>query len=105
MDKPINFEVWVYHPDQVNFPGVKIPYQTITYKNVKDLINACNKGKGAIPAMSGLVNDVLVFPFNYATVKPFRSSLGAELRITMDGTDPISGEWGTATFYILSKDE
>ena len=105
MDKPISFEVWVYHPDQATYPGVKIPYQMITYKNIKDILNACNKGKGYFPAMSQLTNDVVVLPFEYATLKPFRSSVGAELRITMEGTDAIAGEWGTATFYILSKDE
>ena len=45
------------------------------------------------------------FPFNYATVKPFQSSLGAELRLKIDGDEPFSGEWGNATFYILSETE
>ena len=105
MNRSITFEVWVYHPDQITYPGVKIPYSMITYNNIKDMLNACNRGTGKFPAMSGLVNDVVVLPFDYATSKPFRSSLGAELRVTMDGTDEISGEWATATFYITSGDE
>lgn len=106
MSYPISFEVWVYHPDQASYPGLKIPYQIITYKNMKDLLNACNRGTGVFPAMGGLNNDVVVLPFDYATVKPFRDSLGAELRIVpKDPTTPISGEWGTAAFYILSQDE
>lgn len=105
MSHPINFEVWVYHPNQVQYPGLKIPYQMISYNNIKDILNACNEGTGWFPAMSGLQNDVVILPFKYATVKPFRSSLGAELRITMNSNTPISGEWGTATFYILSQDE
>ena len=105
MSHPINFEVWVYHPNQAQYPGLKIPYQMISYNNIKDIINACNEGTGTFPAMSGLQNEVVVLPFKYATVKPFRSSLGAELRITMNNNLPISGEWGTATFYILSQNE
>lgn len=102
---PINFEVWVYHPDQVTYPGIKIMYQKISYKNIKDMINAANLGQGYIPAVGGLNNDVIVFPFNYATVKPFSSAIGAELRLTLDDNVPMGGEWGTATFYVLSENE
>ena len=103
---PLNFEIWVYHPNQAQYPGLKIPYQMLTYKNIKDILNACNEGTGIFPKMDGLQNDVVVLPFKYATVKPFRSSFGAELRMTSDTpTLPLSGEWGTATFYILSQDE
>jgi hypothetical protein len=105
MTSPINFEVWVNHPDQQNFPGVKIPFQTLSYKNIKDLLSSCNKGTGTFPGMYGLNTPVVVLPFDYVTVKPFKSSLGAELRITMDSTTPIAGDWATATFYAISLDE
>lgn len=105
INTPINFEIWVYHPDQVTYPGVKVPYQVIKYKSMKDIINAANLGQGFIPACGELTQDILVFPFNYATVKPFRSSIGAELRVTADDNSMLGGEWGTATFYILSEDE
>lgn len=99
------FEIYVWHPDQVTYPGVKVPYQTIRYKNMKDVINAANLGQGYIPAIDVVTKDVLVFPFNYATVKPFNDSYGAELRVSIHNDTPNLGEWGTATFYILSKDE
>lgn len=98
----INFEVWGYNP--ADLPN-KMLYQRIKYKNIKDIINAANLGQGFIPAVGGLTNDILVFPFNYATVKPFKSSLGLELRVNTDNDDALGGEWGTATFYILSQDE
>ena len=105
MQGAINFEVWVWNPDQVNYPGQKMLYQKIVYKNMKDIINSANLGQGFIPAVGGLAQDVCVFPFNYATSKYFSYSTGAELRITLDGDLPMTGEWGTATFYILSENE
>lgn len=102
MSGAVSFEIWVYNP--ADLPN-KIPYQTIKYKNMKDIINAANLGQGYIPAMGGLQNDILVFPFNYATVKPLTYSSGAELRVKIDGDIPFSGEWATATFYVLSEDE
>lgn len=97
-----NFAIWVYNP--ADLPN-KVPYQIVKYKNIKDIINAANLGQGYIPKISGLVNDVLVFPFNYATVKPLQSSVGAELRITVDNDQEVTGEWSTSTFYVLSEDE
>lgn len=97
-----NFEIWINHPSNSN---IKIPYQMVTYKNLKDFLTACNNGTGVFPVMADLQNQVVVLPFQYATMKPLRDSLGAELRITMDSDNPIVGEWGTATFYVLSKDE
>jgi hypothetical protein len=105
MTASINFEVWINHPDQENFPGVKIPFQILSYKNIKDLLSSCNRGTGTFPGMYGLNTTVVVLPFDYITVKPFKSSLGAELRITMDSTSPLSGDWATATFYAISLDE
>lgn len=117
---PINFTIWVYNPyfnpaaAIVDFnPALSIaahnclrfPYQVIKYKNMKDMINAANLGQGYIPAVGDITENVVVFPFNYATVKPFKSSLGAQLRISLDNDEPLTGQWGTATFYILSEAE
>jgi hypothetical protein len=99
---PINFQVWVYNP--ADLPN-KVPYQTIKYKNMKDIVASANLGQGFIPAVDIFANDILIFPFNYATIKPFQSSLGAELRLSTDGDEEFGGEWGTCTFYILSRDE
>lgn len=102
MQNPIRFEIWVYNPNDL--PN-KMPYKTIRYKNIKDIINAANLGQGYIPAISGLINDVIVFPFNYIATKPLADSLGAELRIYIENDVELQGEWATATFYFLSEDE
>jgi hypothetical protein len=102
MSAAINFEIWVYNP--ADLPN-KVPYKTIKYKNIKDIINAANLGQGYIPKISGLQNNIIVFPFNYIATKPLASSVGAELRISIDGDVEFSGEWATATFYFLSEDE
>jgi hypothetical protein len=105
MGNGINFEIWVWHPDQVTYPGLKVMYSREKYKSVKDIINAGNQGKGVIPAVAPLTQDVLVFPFNYVTVKTLKNSVGAELRISVDNDVPMGGEWATATFYVVSMDE
>ena len=102
MTTPINFEIWVYNP--ADLPN-KIPYKTIKYKNMKDIINSCNLGQGYIPAVGELTQDVLVFPFNYVTVIPMKYSDGAELRIHADNHTELGGEWGTVTMYTMSEDE
>jgi len=99
---PISFEIWVYNP--ADLPN-KIPYQKIVYKNIKDVINASNLGQGFIPALDVLGQDILVFPFNYATIKSLRDADGAELRIKILNDTKFQGEWATATFYVLSQDQ
>lgn len=119
---PVAFEVWVYNPlvdlqspidpdDKTFIPGVssgnplRFLYKYEKYHNIKDIINTANLGQGFIPALSGLTNDVLVFPFNYVTEIQLLSSQGAQLRITLDSNTAFSGEWATATFYCGSEDE
>lgn len=102
MSGAVNFEIWVYNPNDL--PN-KFPYKKIKYKNIKDIINAANLGQGYIPKISGLQHNVIVFPFNYIATKPLQSSVGAELRISIDGDGEFQGEWATATFYFLSEDE
>lgn len=97
----LNFEIWVTNPAD---PPNKILYKRTRYNNVKDLIASGNLGQGAIPACDVLTKDVIVFPFNYLTVKPFKSSDGAELRISVEGDLELGGEWATATFYVLSEE-
>jgi hypothetical protein len=99
---PIYFEVWVYNP--VDLPN-KMLYQRITYKNVKDLIASGNLGTGSIPACDNISQEILIFPWHYTTTKPFQSTLGAELRMSVADDSELTGEWGVATLYCLSKDE
>jgi len=102
MNAPVNFDIWVYNPGDL--PN-KMLYKRTTYKNIKDIINAANLGTGVIAPVDILTNPISVFPFDYATLKTLRSSQGAELRVSVEGDIPFSGEWGTATFYILSEAE
>lgn len=99
---PVAFQIWVYNP--ADLPN-KIMYQQIIYKNEKDVVGAANLGQGFIPAFGQLTQDILVFPFNYATVKSLQSSVGAELRVRVLNDVPFSGEFATATFYVLSTSE
>lgn len=120
MNSPMRFEIWVYNPyfnpanaivawtptSQFGVDNfLKFPYKVIRYKNIRDIINACNMGQGSIPAMSGLQHDVVVFPFQYVTFQSLKSSQGAELHLIIDGDEPMAGEWGTITFYVISDTE
>ena len=86
----IAFEIWVGNPyfnpanpiSETN--PLQVLYKKKTYKNEKDIINACNKGHGSIPQWGNLQNEVLVFPFEYVTLQPLRSSQLAELRIHLE---------------------
>jgi len=102
MSAAITFEIWVYNP--ADLPN-KIKYKEIKYKNIKDLINAANLGQGFIPKISGLTQNVIVFPFNYISTKILKSAEGAEIRLLIEGDTEFTGEFGTATFYFLSEDE
>lgn len=102
MNSPMTFEIWVYHPSG---NGTKVLYQRITYKNEKDIINAANLGQGSIPRFGNLPDDILVFPFDYATIKTLKYSQGAELRVSINNDVKLTGSYATITFYILSQDE
>lgn len=111
INTPLRFEIWVYNPGHlvVGHPyehyGLKIPYQNIQYNSIRDLVNEANLGTGYIPQMGDLPGDILVFPFNYVSVKPFASSVGAELRIKSVNDVELTGSYGTATFYLISRNE
>lgn len=98
---PFIFEAWVNHPVYGYIP---VPGSQIAYKNAKDFVSACNEGQGLIPAWDGLL-DVHVFPFNYARPKPIKSSQGVEIRVYIKDHKPVSGQFATATFYIISEPE
>lgn len=103
LNTPINFEVWIYHPDQVTYPGVKILYAKEVYKSLGDMISTGNEGQGRIEATDNLSNPVTVLPFDYATIKVLSSAVGAELRVTKGDGIPATSELGTGTFYIITK--
>lgn len=102
MTMPVNFDIYVYNP--MDLPN-KMLYKRTRYKNIKDIINAANLGTGEITPVDVFTKAVCVFPFDYATLKTLKSSDGAELRVSIDDDIPFNGEWGTATFYILTESE
>jgi len=122
MTSPLRFEIWVYNPlfnpastilpeDPTYNPMADAPrnqlrfqFQNVQYNGMKDLVNEANLGTGTIPAIDDLP-ECVVFPFNYASIKALKSSQGAQIRVTSVGDAEISGSFGTATFYCLTKDE
>ena len=117
MSNPMRFEIWVFNPyfnsesPTVDwFEGatfgvdnfLKFPYKVIQYKNLKDIINSCNLGQGAIPALTGIGRPIVVFPFEYLSVQTLKDVDGAELRLILEGDVPMGGTWGTITLYVFS---
>jgi len=110
---PISFEIWVgnpyFNPQEPESPTnpLRVLYKRKKYKNEKDLINAANLGQGEIAQWGNLPHPVLVFPFNYVTLQPMKSSQLTQLIIHLDSDSngnqvPLQGSWGTATFYVMS---
>ena len=100
---PIYFEPWfINHPVYGTMP---IPGQRIVYKNMKDLISACNGGQGVINKVGELNYDVHVFPFDYARPKPIKYSDCVEIKVYLKDHIPMTGEYATGTFYVAIDDE
>lgn len=113
MNTPISFEIWVgnqlFNPQEPESPTnpLRVLYKKKRYKNEKDLINAANLGQGEIAQWGNLPHPVIVFPFNYVTLQPMRSSQLTQLIIHLDNDTegnqvPLQGSWGTSTFYVMS---
>lgn len=103
INSPLVFSPWfVDHP---SYGTMEIPGQQIKYKNAKDFISACNEGQGLIPAWGELTKDVHVFPFQYARPKPVKHSDYIEIRIYCEDHNAVTGEFATATFYVVIDDE
>ena len=99
---PVQFQVWVYNP--YDLPN-KVPYGAADiYKNGYDFANVGNGGT-YIPAFAGIEEDIVVVPFNYATVRDLSSASGVEIRISIIDDIPIDGYMGTLTAYCLSENE
>lgn len=109
INTPLRFEIWIGNPyyavEGHPYEGMqKIPYQAIQYNSIKDFVNEANLGTGTIPPIDNLP-ECVVFPFDYATIKPFRYSVGAELRIRAVNDIELNGSFGTATFYLIKRNE
>lgn len=90
-------------------PGTKILLNTIAYKTMMDYINESNGALPAVPQLGGAgwrASPALhVFPWRYQAMTELKSSLGLEIRISLEHEVPFNGTVATATFYCLSEDE
>jgi hypothetical protein len=110
MVTPMIFQVLIDNP-YLGVPGhpyefgpARLPVDTVQYNSIRDIVNESNLGY-QVPAMLGIGRPVIVFPFNYVTVKPIYGSMNAELTISAVGDLELPGTYGTATFYLVSRDE
>lgn len=107
MTTPMKFEVWIDNPyvavtGHPLFGIPRIPAESIQYNSIRDIINESNLGY-QVPTMASIGQPVVVFPFNYVTVKPLHSALNTELIISSVGDTEMIGTFGTATFYLVSR--
>ena len=107
MNDTITFQLWVYNP--YDLPN-KVPYgNPTTYKTLRDFLDEAQGVYPQVPAIGGnsrgIQNPHTVFPFPYKTVKPLQSSVGAEIRVTLQHGNAFGGEFATATFYCTVADE
>ena len=91
---PVNFEIWLDHP-QAGWTKVF----DRSYKSIKDIINVAREGKGVIPRVDNLRHDVLVFPIRYDKKITLSEIPAMEVRCYTVGDIPLTGEWATITFY------
>lgn len=110
---PVEFEIWVFNPSfDVNLAEspsnplrIKLADKSDVYKGYKDIINIAKQGTGKIDAIPGFTFDIMVFPFHYDRVITLKSSLGMQLRVRLVDETPMTGEWGTITFYVVKEIE
>jgi hypothetical protein len=107
---PLRFEVWIDNPyvaveGHPLFGVPRITAKVVQYNSMRDFVNESNLGQGFISQVGDLPSNIVVFPFNYISNQPIQSSFNAELVISSVGDAELTGSYGTATFYLISKDE
>ena len=89
------------------------PYGNPTiYKTMMDYINEASRAYPSIPAMGGaswrgMSQPVHIFqwPYSERGALDLRSSLGMEIRISLENDTEFTGNVAVATFYGISEDE
>lgn len=106
MTDTVDFEIWVYNPEDL--PN-KVKYTWTSYKTVKNFID---EAIGSYPVIKsfggpqrGIISDVYGFPFRYGTVRTLKSSQGVELRVRLRHDRPFSGSYATTTIYCTVHPE
>lgn len=106
MTDTVDFEIWVYNPEDL--PN-KMKYTWTSYKTVKNFIDEAIGSYPVVKAFGGpqrgVASDVYGFPFRYGTVRTLRSSQGVELRVKLRHDRPFSGSYATTTMYCTVHDE
>ena len=72
------------------------------YRNMADIVNAANEGKGTIPPCAELTEEIVVIPFNYLQALTLDSKMGTLFRMRTEQDKELStliGSLATATFY------
>lgn len=92
---------------QLGLPaGTRIPIESTMYKTIDQIIDEAVEAYPLIPALGGargFTSPRQIFQFHYASARTAWSSLGMQIRVSIDGDQPYGGERATATFYCLSK--
>jgi hypothetical protein len=94
------------YPDQYLIPLGN----AVVYKGMRDFINEAVRSYVKYPVMGGagwrgIPHEIIVFDWDYARATSIRSSLGMEVRITLEHNLPFGGQMATATFYCASEDD
>lgn len=121
MEDTVCFQLWIYAyiietlqglPIGTLAPyGQKYPYSSATkYKSTGDFVAEANGNYPICPAFGGsswrgMTHDIITLPFDYAAIKPLKSSLGAEIRVFLEHDKPAKGHYSTVTFYCHAEDE
>lgn len=104
--KPIIQEYQLFIGPPLNW----VTLEYIVYHNVYNVIDINNNGKGYIPKIMGMDDDMIIFPFDYVRSIDIKSSENTRLKISIKNDEPfeiVSGTAGraTATFYSALEDE
>lgn len=60
---------------------------------------------GHMESERGVHAPVITIPFQYLAFRDLRDSYGMEIRVSVNGDVPVSGEFATVTFYSTTEDE
>jgi hypothetical protein len=110
------FQVWVYAPAELctamGWPlGTKVPYgEPAMYKGIRDYLADAMRSYVPYGAMGGdswrgMPVGVIIFDWDYLASIPLASSVGAEIRVSLDHDVPFGGTYATASFYCTEDDE
>jgi hypothetical protein len=75
------------------------------YKNLNDLIKCVSGAVSRIQKFGNMAKDIITMDYEYITSKDLKYSQGVEIRIWINGDQPISGTSATMIAHIVSLNE